>query len=80
MSIIDSKERTSGPVGGLFELRLNDIENYGNPIFIVISYYPLVSVRSIRYNNSISFTSKFGRLVGLTEDECGIYVYLLFKV
>lgn len=53
MAIIDSKEGASGPEVDLLELRLDDVENDRDAIFIVVSDHALVGVCGIRDNNSI---------------------------
>lgn len=63
MPIVNCKEWASRPVIYLFELRFNNIQNYRDSIFIIISYNTLMSVCWITANYSIFFTSKLCRMI-----------------
>ena len=59
MSIKDTKETAFGPILNFFlSWWLHNVEYNTNSIFIIISYYTLVSIGSIPHNNSIfSYTT-----------------------
>jgi hypothetical protein len=70
VSIINSKERTLRPFFVFPVFGLDNVENYGNTIFIVISYKTLVCVSSISSHNSISLVRAPGLLVVRNLDSC----------
>jgi hypothetical protein len=67
VAVIDPEEGAAGPVGGLLEFRLDDIQNDRYSILIVISNDSLMCVRCVRGHYTVSLTCKLGRLVGLNE-------------
>ena len=67
MTIVDSEERASWPVVNLFEFRLNNIQNYADSVFIIVSYHALRCVRGIGDNYSILLRCKLCWIVVLTE-------------
>jgi hypothetical protein len=65
MPIINCKETASGPLVDLLELWLNNIEDYANSIFIIISNNALMSIRRITTNHSILFACEFSWMIAL---------------
>ena len=63
MTIIDSKERASGPIINLFEFWLYYIENNWYSVFIIISNNTLMSISWITADNTILFACKFCRVI-----------------
>jgi hypothetical protein len=53
MTIIDCEERASWPVVNLFKFRLNNIQNYADSVFIIVSYHALMCVSGIGDNYSV---------------------------
>jgi hypothetical protein len=71
VTVIHSKERASWPIWGIFEFGLDDIKDYRNTIFIVISDYTLMCIRCIGGNDTISLASIFCRLICLNKLDYG---------
>jgi hypothetical protein len=67
VAVVDPEEGAPGPVGGLLEFRLNDIQNDRYSILIVISYDSLMCVRCVRGHYTVSLTCELGRFIGLNE-------------
>lgn len=76
MAIINTKKWASRPHFCILEFRFYNIQDYWYSVFIVISNDSLVSIRSIRNNNSIPFACKFGRLISLLEYLLLFHLYL----
>ena len=74
MAIVNCEERASGPFVYLFELRLNNIKNNRNPIFIIIPNNTLMGISCIGAHHPIFFTGEFGWVVWL---DVTIYLLLL---
>ena len=56
MTVEYAKESTFRPIVTFFARRLHNVKNYGDSIFIIVSYYTLVSICSIsRYNSIFSY-------------------------
>lgn len=53
MTVIYSKERTSGPLFNFLKLGLNYVEYDANTVFVVVTYHTLVSVRCVGDDNPI---------------------------
>ena len=53
MAIVNGKEGASGPEVNLLELRLDDIEDDGDTVFVVVTNHALVSVGSVRDDDTI---------------------------
>ena len=49
----------------LLVFRLQNIQNYGHTILVVVSNYTLVSIRCIRLNDTILFSTGLSRLMVL---------------
>ena len=63
MTIEDPKETTFGPIDNiLFGGWLHDIQNYTDPIFVVISNNSLISISCISHNMTIFAYTAFRRL------------------
>ena len=69
VAVIDSKERAAGPVSGLLEFRLDDVEYNGDSILIVISNDTLVGVCCVRSHNTVALACKLGWLVRLDKGD-----------
>jgi hypothetical protein len=67
VAVIDPEKGAAGPVGGLFEFRLDNVQNDRYSILIVISYDSLMCVRCVRGHYTVSLTCKLGRFIGLNE-------------
>lgn len=67
VAVIYSKEGATGPIGRIFELWLDDIQNYGYSILVVIPDDSLMCVGSIRCYHTVSFAGILGRFIGLHE-------------
>jgi hypothetical protein len=67
MAVIDSKEGAAGPVGGLLEFGLDDVQDDGDSILVVVSYDALMGVGSVRSHNAVPLTREFGRLIRLDK-------------
>ena len=65
VAIVNGEERASRPLFDLLELRLDDVENDGHPVFIVVPDDSLVCVSGIATDNSVLLASELGRVVGL---------------
>ena len=63
MAVVDCEERASWPLIYILKLWLDDIQDNGNSIFIVVSDDSLVSVCTITAHDSIFLTSKLGWVV-----------------
>jgi hypothetical protein len=77
MSIINSKEWASGPKANILKLRFDYVKYNWNSVFIIISHYSLMSIRSIRHDNSVSLACKFSWFVILSEDYSRIEFHFL---
>jgi hypothetical protein len=53
VTVIYSKERTSGPLFNLLKLGLNYVEYDANTVFVVVTYHTLVSVRCVGDDNPV---------------------------
>ena len=53
MSIVDSEEGAARPVSRFLKLRLDNIQDDADSVFIVVPYYALMSVCCVRDNHSI---------------------------
>lgn len=69
--VVHPKKAAPWPIGGLFELGLNDVQYNGDPILVVVADNALVRVCCIGSNHSIAFRGEFGWLVGLYELDYG---------
>ena len=67
MAVINCKERAPGPVLNLLKLWLDDIQNNGDPVFVVVPDDALVGVGRVATDNSVLFASKLCRVVRLDE-------------
>ena len=76
MTIVDCEERTPWPVINLLKLGLNDVENDGYSIFIVVPDHALVRVRCIGYDNTILLACKLGRVVILSKFKDMFFFHL----
>ncbi len=63
MAIIDSEEGALRPVLVFSRLGLEDVQNDRYSIFVVVSDYSLIGVRSIGANDSVFSDRAFGRIV-----------------
>ena len=63
MTIIDGKEAAAGPEIYLLKLGLDDIQNDGDTIFIVVSNHTLMCIGSVCYYDAIFLRSKFSRII-----------------
>ena len=60
MAVKHPEERTLGPVFDfLFTRRLHDIQNDTDSVLVIISNYPLVSVRSVPQDNAVLSDTAF---------------------
>ena len=69
VAIIDSKERAAGPVSGLLEFRLDDVEYNRDSILIVISNDTLVGVCCVRSHNTVALACKLCWLIRLDKGD-----------
>ena len=67
MTIIDRKKTAPRPEVNLLELWLDDIQDYGDSIFIVAAHHALVSISCISDHNSILLRGKLSWVVILAE-------------
>jgi hypothetical protein len=65
MPIIDSEERATWPVRGVLELGLNDIQDDGDTVLVIIPDNTLMSVRCIRCYHTVTLAGILCRLIGL---------------
>ncbi len=80
MSIINSKERTFWPIFKLFfALWSNNVKDDWYSIFVVSSYYSLVSISSISMNNTILLWRRFGWLFIRKNEICWLNVHFYTK-
>lgn len=77
MAVINAKERAPGPVGSIFELRLNYIKDNGDSIFIIVSNDALVGISCVGNYYSVSFACEFGGFICREEVDCGIELELI---
>lgn len=63
MAIINSKERTPGPLFYLLELGLYNVKDYADSILIIVADHSLVSVRCISHNYAVLLRSKLSWIV-----------------
>ena len=82
MPIVNCKEGAPGPEINLLELRLDNVKDYRNTVFIVISDHALVSVGCISDNDTVLLASKLGRIVILPElyDLLLLHLHVLFSL
>lgn len=67
MPVIDRKKGTSWPKIDLLKLWLDNVENDGNAIFVVIADHTLVRVCCVGDHHAILFARKFGWIIILLE-------------
>ena len=67
VTIINCKEAAPGPEINLLKLRLDDVQDNGDAIFIVTANHALVRVCRIRDHNTVLLGSKLSRVVILAE-------------
>ena len=67
MPIVYSKERAPRPFIDLLELWLDNVENYGNSILIIVPDDALMSVSCIRGDHSILLAGKLGWVIRVNE-------------
>ena len=63
MAIVDTEEGAGGPRLVLPVLRLDDVEDDGDAVFVVVANEALVSVGCVRAHDAISFVAALGGLV-----------------
>ncbi len=82
MTIKNTKEANLRPLSilwNLFRLRLQNVQDYGNSVFVVFSYNTLIRIGSIGFNMATFLLTSFGRLVILNEDRLRIYIRRITK-
>lgn len=67
MPVVDGEEGAPGPILNLLELRLDDVEDDGNAIFIVVSHDALVRVCRVAADDAVFLASELGWVVRLHE-------------
>mmetsp|Transcript_19643 Transcript_19643/g.30295 ORF Transcript_19643/g.30295 Transcript_19643/m.30295 type:complete len:201 (-) Transcript_19643:1586-2188(-) len=67
VAIVDCEEGAPGPLLHLLELRLNDVEDNGDSVFVVVTNDTLVSISCIATNHPVLLASELGWVVGLNE-------------
>ena len=65
MTVVDPKEGAAGPVLGLLELGLYNVQNNGYSILVVVPDNPLMGVCSIRGHYTVALAGELRRLIGL---------------
>ena len=68
MPIINPEKRTLGPSFSLPILRLHDVENDRNSIFIIAPYKAFIRNRCIRFHDSIALKAALRRFVVRNHD------------
>lgn len=79
VTIIDSEKAAFGPLLVLSVLRLYDVQNNADSVFVVGSHQPLVCIRCVGSDNSISLERALGGLmVGNHYSETWLQLLWLF--
>lgn len=76
MTVIDCEEAAPRPEIDLLKFWLNNVEDDGNPVFIVAPHHSLMGVGGVGYNYSVLLRSVLGWVVVLAE----LYDLLLFHL
>ncbi len=63
VTVIDPEERAGWPRFVLAVLRLDDVEDDGDSVLVVVAHQSLVRIRCVGPYNSVSLVRAFGRLV-----------------
>ena len=67
MAIVYREEGAPGPLFHLLELRLDDVQNNGHSVFIIVPDDTLMRVGSVATDDSVLLASELGWVVGLDE-------------
>jgi hypothetical protein len=67
MPIVNGEEGAAGPVLDLFKLGLDDVENNGYAIFVIVPNDTLVRVGRVAADHAVLLAGEFSRVVRLDE-------------
>lgn len=77
MPIVDPEEGAPRPVLRVLELGLDDVQDDGHAVLVVVTDDALVGVRRVGGHHSVSLACVLSRLVGLNElDDRGVQLVL----
>lgn len=74
VAIVNSKEGSFGPIFNIsFIRRFHNIQNYGHSIFVIVSNYSLICVRSISFYYTVPLYTAFRGLMVWQHNFCRIW-------
>ena len=81
MAIKDAKEADLGPLNIqiLFALRLQNVENNGDSVLIIITNDTLISIGSVRFDNATLFLAGLRRLVIFQKESLRVEYGWIFS-